>query len=230
MLASKMLTAPQWRRAAAEHHRNGAIQLIDLGARVMVPDLLFRATISKGGTPIGAAARGIAGGLAGALLLSIVSRVLPALRAQHLPRPSDRSVDAPYVQPTLARALTLSQSPGPEGLAEQFAFKVASGVFGRDLSGSARLAGQLIHVVYGSAWGMLYGLLQASYSRPPAVFGALYGFLVWLIGPAFLVPAMRLMGRPSEEPAARTAALIAGHLAYGLALAATFEALQRKTR
>jgi len=156
--------------------------------------------------------------------------MLPVLRAQQLPIPSGRSDDAAQVQPTLARALTISQSPGPEGLAEQFAFKVASGVFGRDLSSSARLAGRVTHVVYGSAWGMLYGLLQASYPRPPALFGALYGFLVWLIGPAFLVPSMRLMGRPSQEPAARTAALITGHLAYGLALAAAFEALQRKTR
>jgi uncharacterized membrane protein YagU involved in acid resistance len=192
----------------------------------MVPDLLSRATTSKGGTPIGAAGRGIAGGLAGALLLSIVSRMLPVLRTQRIPVPTGRSADA--FQPTLAQALTVSQSPGPEGLAEQFAFKVASGVFGRDLSSSARLAGRVIHVVYGSAWGMLYGLLQASYPRPPGAFGAIYGFLVWLIGPAFLVPAMRLMGRPSEEPVGRTAALITGHLAYGVALATAFEALQRK--
>jgi uncharacterized membrane protein YagU involved in acid resistance len=194
----------------------------------MGPDLLYRATTSKGGTPIGAAGRGIVGGLTGALLLSIVSRMLPALRTQRLPILASRSAD-PF-QPTLAQALTLSQSPGPEGLAEQFAFKVASGVFGRDLSSRARLAGRVIHLVYGSAWGLLYGLLQASYPRPPAAVGAIYGFLVWLIGPAFLVPAMRIMGRPSEEPIARSAALIAGHLACGVALAATFEALQRKTR
>jgi uncharacterized membrane protein YagU involved in acid resistance len=194
----------------------------------MVPDLLYRATTSKGGTPVGAAGRGIVGGLAGALLISIVSRMLPVLRTQCLTIPPSGSVDA--FQPTLTRALTLSQSPGPEGLAEQFAFKVASGVFGRDLSSSVRLAGRVIHVVYGSAWGMLYGLLQASYPRPPAAFGAIYGFLVWLIGPAFLVPAMRLMGRPSEEPVARSVALVTGHLAYGVALATAFEALQRKKR
>jgi hypothetical protein len=116
----------------------------------MVPDLLYRATTSKGGTPVGAAGRGIVGGLAGALLISIVSRMLPVLRTQCLTIPPSRSADA--FQPTLTRALTLSQSPGPEGLAEQFAFKVASGVFGRDLSSSARLAGRVIHVVYGSAW------------------------------------------------------------------------------
>ena len=193
----------------------------------MLPDLLSRATTSQGRTPIGVAGRGIAGGLAGALLLSVVSRMLPALRMQCLPILSDHPADA--FQPTLAQALTLSQSPGPEGLAEQFAFKVASGVFGRDISSNSRLAGRVIHAVYGSTWGMLYGLLQASYPRPPAASGTIYGFLVRLIGPAFLVPAKRLMGRPSEEPIARSAALLAGHLAYGLALATTFEALQRKS-
>src|SRR4029079_1873666 len=158
----------------------------------------------------------------------IVSRMLPILRTQHLPMSSGRSADA--FQPTLPRALTISQSAGPEGWADQCAFKSASGVFGRDLSSGARLAGRVIHVVYGSAWGMLYGLLQASYARPPDAFGAIYGFLVWLIGPTFLVPAMRLMGRPSEEPVARSAALITGHLAYGVALATAFAALQRKKR
>ena len=50
--------------------------------RVIVPDLLYRATTSKRGTPIGAAGRGIVRGLTGALLLSIVSRMLPALGAR----------------------------------------------------------------------------------------------------------------------------------------------------
>jgi uncharacterized membrane protein YagU involved in acid resistance len=117
-------------------------------------------------------------------------------------------------------------------LAEQFAFKVAAGIFGQDIGPDVRLAGRVVHLAYGSAWGMLYGLLQATYRRPPAAFGATYGLAVWLVGPAFLVPAMRLMGRPSEEPPARSVALIAGHLAYGVALATTFEALhlQRQTR
>jgi xanthosine utilization system XapX-like protein len=142
----------------------------------------------------------------------------------HVRRPAEP------LEPTLARALTLPQSPGPEGLAEQFAYKVATGVFGRDLSAHLRPAGRAVHLAYGAAWGMLYGLLQASYPRPPVPFGAAYGLVVWLVGPAFLVPAMRLIGRPSEEPVARTAALVAGHVAYGLALAATFEALRRDGR
>ncbi len=196
----------------------------------MGPQLLYRATTVVGGTPLGAAGRGVAEGLAGALLLSVISRVLPGLRAPRMSIPLGRRDDSPA--PTLAQALTLAQSPGPEGLAEQFAFKVAAGIFGQDIGPHVRLAGRVVHLVYGSAWGMLYGLLQATYRRPPAAFGATYGLVVWLVGPAFLVPAMRLMGRPSEEPPARSAALIAGHLAYGVALATTFEALhlQRQTR
>ncbi len=194
----------------------------------MGPELLYHATTNVGGTPIGAAGRGIAGGLAGTLFLTIVSRVVPVLRAQRVAIARGQWDDSP--EPTLAQALTRAQSPGPEGLAEQFAFKVAAGIFGQDIGPQARLAGRTVHLAYGSAWGMLYGLRQATYRRPPAAFGATYGLVVWLVGPAILVPAMRLMGRPVEEPAARSAALIAAHVAYSLAMSAAFESLQRQMR
>ena len=194
----------------------------------MVLGLLCQTTTAARGTPLGAAGRGLAGGIAGAILLSVLSRILPGLRAWRSGSELLPPVGRPEATP--ARALTQVQSPGPEGLAEQFAFKVGAGVFGRDISPQTRPAGRAVHLAYGAWWGMLYGLLQASFRRPPALFGAAYGLAVWLVGPAFLVPAMRLMGRPSEEPSGRTAALVAGHVAYGLALAAVFEALQRETR
>ena len=127
---------------------------------------------------------------------------------------------------TPAGALVQPQSPGPEGLAEQFAFKVASGLFARDITPYMRPAGLAVHVTYGAAWGMLYGLLQATYRRPPGRFGALYGLVVWLVGPAFLVPAMKLMGCPTQEQPLRTATMLVGHIAYGTAVATTFEALE----
>jgi hypothetical protein len=194
----------------------------------MILDVFWRAAPAVRGTPLGAVARGGAGGLAGALLLSVLSRIPRALSGGGEPNRSGQPPVAP--DPLLARALAIAQSPGPEGLAEQFAFKAASGLFGRDIAPYARPAGRAVHLAYGAVWGTLYGILQSSYRRPPVPFGAVYGLLVWLVGPAFLVPAMRLIGRPSEEPAARTAALIAGHVSYGLALAATFEALRRDAR
>ena len=129
---------------------------------------------------------------------------------------------------TPASALTLPQGPGPEGVAEQFAFKFVAGVFDRDISDALRPAGVVTHFAYGSAWGALYGLLQASYRRRPGPFGVLYGLLVWLVGPVVLVPAMRLLRRPWQEPPVRAGTLLAGHVAYGVALAAAFEALERE--
>jgi hypothetical protein len=142
-------------------------------------------------------------------------------------RSGGQQAGQPGATPT--SALTLPQGPGPEGLAEQFAFKFVSGVFDVDISNVLRLSGMATHLVYGSAWGVLYGLLQASFRRPPGLFGALYGLLVWLVGPVVLVPAMRLLRPPWEEPPVRSSTLFAGHVAYGVALAAAFEALERGT-
>src|SRR5207248_2526301 len=100
---------------------------------------------------------------------------------------------------TPAGALTQPQGPGPEGLAEQFAFKVASGVFDHDISPAVRPVGFATHLAYGSAWGALYGILQASYGLRSGVVGPLYGLVVYGVGPAFLVPAMKIMPSPREE-------------------------------
>jgi uncharacterized membrane protein YagU involved in acid resistance len=130
---------------------------------------------------------------------------------------------------TPAGALSRPQAPGPEGLAEQFSFKVASGIFGRDITPYMRPIGMATHLTYGSLWGTLYGLLQASYRRSPRLSGGAYGLMVWAVGPAFLVPAMKLLHPLSEEPPLRTGMMAAGHIAYGIALAEAFERLERET-
>ena len=223
-----------------------------------LPGYLFtRPAQVRGETPVGAGTRGAAAGLAATLVLSALVRLLPGMRpslpflrrppdpprepdevcawqareqapAAHRQREGARERGARLVAGTPAAALAQPTAPGPEGLAEQFAFKIASGVFDRDISPYLRPAGLAVHLAYGSAWGALYGLLQASYRRPPATAGAGYGVVVWLVGPATLVPAMRLMGRPDQEPLLRTTAMLAAHVAYGLTLAGTFEALERE--
>ena len=132
----------------------------------------------------------------------------------------------PAAQP--AGALTQPQGPGPEGLAEQLAFKIASGVFDRDISRYIRPVGMAAHLAYGSTWGVLYGLLQGSCQLRPGLFGTGFGLLVYGVGPAFLAPAMKLMRPPREEPPERTWMLLAGHAIYGLALARVFDALERR--
>jgi hypothetical protein len=124
-----------------------------------------------------------------------------------------------------ATVLALSEGPGPEAAAAQFARKVMSGVFGRDISQYTGVAGEVVHFTYGGLWGVVYGLVQSSYGLPPVPSGLLFGLLVWLIGPAWLVPAMRLMAPPAKEPPLRLAVMVAGHLIYGLAVAAAYRAL-----
>jgi hypothetical protein len=141
-------------------------------------------------------------------------------------KPVDRRGEPPGVTP--AGALTQPQGPGPEGLAEQFAFKVASGLLGSDISTSVRPVGMATHLMYGSLWGVLYGVIQASYRLRPNRFGPLYGLLVYGVGPAFLVPAMKLMRPPREEPPARTSMLIIGHIIYGATLARVFSAQEKR--
>jgi uncharacterized membrane protein YagU involved in acid resistance len=127
-------------------------------------------------------------------------------------------------------ALVQVEAPGPEGLAAQFAFKVALGVFDKDIAGQLRPVGFGVHVLYGTLWGALFGIAQGTYHRRPGPAGALYGLLVWLIGPALLVPAMKLMQSPAAEPPVRTASMIAGHVAYGVALAAAYKGLEGAER
>jgi uncharacterized membrane protein YagU involved in acid resistance len=104
------------------------------------------------------------------------------------------------------------------------------GVFDKDIAGQLRPFGFGVHVLYGSFWGALFGIAQGTYHRRPGPGGALYGLLVWLIGPALLVPAMKLMQSPAAEPPVRTAAMLAGHVAYGVALAAVYERLEEFER
>lgn len=175
-------------------------------------------------SPVSAVLNGIVSGFIATFVLSILVRLLPGFQE---PKPQGRD-GASHQRPegiTPAGALVTSESPGPEGLAQQFAFKVASGLFGRDVSAYSYALGLLTHFVYGSWWGAVFGLLQGTFSWPVILFGTLYGLFVWLIGPVLLVPAMKLMGHITEEPPMRTLLLAAGHIVYGIVLALSFQHL-----
>jgi hypothetical protein len=129
---------------------------------------------------------------------------------------------------TPASILVKAESPGPEGLAQQFAFKLASGLFDRDISPILFPAGAAVHLVYGSTWGAICGLIQASRGWPSTIFGPLFGVAIYAIGPAALLPAMKIMEPPTEEPPLRTTMLIAGHIVFGLATVELFNAMQRE--
>ena len=183
-------------------------------------------------SPLGALFAGIASGLAGTLALSILARIVPGMRMREN-SPSEESEERPAenAQGRLARAgpaeaLTEPQAPGPEGLAQQFAFKVAAGLFAADISGQARTWAMATHLVYGSAWGALLGLIQATYNLEPAWFGPAYGSIVWAVGPALLVPAMQIMPPLRAQGAKRIVLLVAAHLVWGLVVVYAFQVIR----
>jgi uncharacterized membrane protein YagU involved in acid resistance len=102
-----------------------------------------------------------------------------------------------------------------------------SGLFGKDTSGAAALSGVLVHVVYGSLWGMLFGMAEGTFHPNHWIAGPVFGLIVWLAGPVWLVPAMRLTRPLPQEPPVRTAAMIAGHVAYGFIVALVFRWIER---
>ncbi len=175
-------------------------------------------------SPLATVSNGAMSGLIATVILSVLVRILPGFREPSPPRRVRDGQQRPQGI-TPAGALLTSESPGPEGLAQQFSFKVASGLFGRDVSAYAYPLGLLTHFVYGSWWGAAFGIIQASLSWPATLIGAAYGLCVWLIGPVILVPAMKLMGHLTEEPPLRSVMLATGHIVYGIALALSFEHL-----
>ena len=123
------------------------------------------------------------------------------------------------------------QAPFLDQSTEIFVQKVATGLFGVSLSeGARRSTGMAMHFLYGSFWGALYGLIQSSLHLPSALYGPLHGLIVWLIGPATLVPAMHIMPPPQRQELRRLLMMIGFHVAYGLGVGLTFDAFTRQER
>jgi hypothetical protein len=183
--------------------------------------------------PAEAALYGLAAGLTATLLISAISRI-PKVRgyveqSSWIDESSDEFEEEFERAPmSPATALVQASGPGPEGPAGLFAAKVASGLFGRDLATRTKQWGKAVHIVYGSVWGLVYGMLQTTRSRRPVVSGISHGLLVWAFGPAILVPAMKLMPAPAKMPRARNALSLAAHAIYGVAVAMLFSRLSHR--
>jgi uncharacterized membrane protein YagU involved in acid resistance len=78
------------------------------------------------------------------------------------------------------------------------------------------------HFAYGAATGAVYAVARPSES---AAVGALYGVLVW--GASYLgwIPGLRILEPATRHPARRNRLMIASHLVWGAAMAATLREL-----
>lgn len=185
-------------------------------------------------SPLGIVMQGALAGFAGTLVLTVAvkgAQLMGGRRNQAGGQHQESQGEQEGIGAGQALAGRQVQAPFLDQSTEIFVQKVATGLFGVSLSGGTRTAaGVAMHFTYGSFWGAVYGLIQASFHLPPALHGLLYGLIVWLIGPAILVPAMGIMPPPQQQPFRKVLMMVGFHLAYGLGLGLTFHACTRQGR
>jgi len=97
---------------------------------------------------------------------------------------------------------------------------------------SSPAIGFAVHLVIAALIGASYGLLfhyEATDDRAAVAWGTLYGLIWWFLGPLTLFPI--LLGGTftwTTEAAGAQLPSLVGHMIYGIALALTFRALERR--
>jgi hypothetical protein len=110
---------------------------------------------------------------------------------------------------------------------EVLADKVAEGVFEQPLDeDSKQAAGQAIHWAYGAFWGAVYGIVQSSLRLPHWLHATIFGGLINLIA-STLVPAMRVVPPPQEQPTSHKAMMGVINMLYGWVTATAFRLLSK---
>ena len=161
----------------------------------------------KAPSPLGALARGMIAGAAGAGAQSLFF----ALTRRWMPKPSrppegegkPEGDDVPALQAMAARTV--------EGLMK------------RPLSDSAKpRVASAIHYLFGAMWGGLYGLARETARFPPQFFGA----AVWMLSDNLLLPAFRLAAWPHRYGLKEHRYALGAHMAYGMATAGSYAVLR----
>ena len=85
---------------------------------------------------------------------------------------------------------------------------------------------QVAHWSYGGVLGGVYGLVQGTIRAPTVAHGSAFGVLVWLASHGVLVPGAKLEPPLPKQPPGELAFGLASHVAYGVATAAAYDALE----
>lgn len=106
----------------------------------------------------------------------------------------------------------------------QVAHRVAEGVFEHQVPlERASLLTNVVHWLYGSSWGAVYGVIEES-TRQPVISGFALTSAV-MSADYTLLPAMHLYEPPWRYPPKTLAKDFANHLVHGFAIAAAYRAL-----
>jgi hypothetical protein len=147
-------------------------------------------------TPLGAVAKGLVAGAAGT----------GAMTAYQL---------------AVAKAMGSGASYTPAEVGK----RVIEGVLGRKVPEERmETLNNVVHALYGTSWGPVYGIVQSSLHLRRARHGAAFAALVW--GASLVeLPALRLAPPVWEMPPQTVALDFSYHLVYGLAVAGAYGAL-----
>lgn len=87
------------------------------------------------------------------------------------------------------------------------------------------LVGWMIHLMISAIFGLAYGLIGYKISSKWAVAGLVFGMILWVFGPLFMMPVMAGMTPFAFD--SNTWISLMGHMIYGLITAWTFSRLTR---
>lgn len=99
--------------------------------------------------------------------------------------------------------------------------------WGHELTdGEKKLAGPAVHYAFGTANGMLYGMLSTYLPKVRLGRGTLFGIGLWTVADELAVPALGLSMPPTQYPISTQVYGLASHIVYGL----TTDAISRAIR
>lgn len=149
-------------------------------------------------TPLGAAGRGVLAGMAGTALMTATQMA--------------------YYKATGTES---SSTPGEVGR------RIISGVLQREApEASSTVLNQGMHWLYGTGWGLPYGIVAGSGPSGSLTRGALgIGLAVWASSRTEMA-AMQIAPPPWEDPPSTLALDVGFHLVYGLGVALAFRILR----
>lgn len=176
--------------------------------------------------------KGLAAGVAGGLVASVVMNRFQALCGKLL-EGEERSHGAQSLQqgsPDHGVGLELQEQGSEEDqddAAMRLANAISEGVFDHDLTRSEKeAAGTAVHYLFGVATGAGYGATAEVIPGVTSGAGLAFGAFIWLTADEGVVPALGLSKSPTEYPLSIHAYALSSHLVYGL----TAEMVRRAVR
>lgn len=167
---------------------------------------------------------GAAGGLAGALVMSVSSALLRNMKLD------DQSLGESWRKQRHKGGQTSEEKHGRFSPTVKAARKVYRALFHRDLPDTPeanRKAGEVVHFFFGLATGAVYGFLAEFEPRVTFGAGIPFGLAVWLSADETVLPLLKLSRSPERIPPAVHGIALSTHILYGLTTEMTRKTVRR---